>query len=103
VSKRRVVVTGLGLLSPLGGNVADSWKNILDGKSGIGPITRFDTTNFPSTFGGAVKGFDVDDYMSRKDAKKMDPFIHYGVAKLAVKLLSDETCTATCDINHFTY
>ena len=80
MSKRRVVVTGLGLLSPVGGNVQESWSNILDGKSGIGPITRFDTEGFPSNFGGAVKNFDVNDYMSPKDAKKMDPFIHYGIA-----------------------
>ena len=80
MSKRRVVVTGLGLLSPVGGTVQESWSNILDGKSGIGPITRFDTEGFPSNFGGAVKNFDVNDYMSPKDAKKMDPFIHYGIA-----------------------
>jgi len=80
VSKRRVVVTGLGLLSPVGGSVKESWANILEGKSGIGPITRFDTEGFPSNFGGAVKNFDVNDYMSPKDAKKMDPFIHYGIA-----------------------
>ena len=80
MSKRRVVVTGLGLLSPVGGNVSDSWESILKGQSGIGPITRFDTTDFPSNFGGAVKDFDVNDYLSRKDSKKMDPFIHYGVA-----------------------
>ena len=80
MSKRRVVVTGLGLLSPVGGSVKESWANILEGKSGIGPITRFDTEGFPSNFGGAVKNFDVNDYMSPKDAKKMDPFIHYGIA-----------------------
>ncbi|OUR82784.1 beta-ketoacyl-[acyl-carrier-protein] synthase II [Cycloclasticus sp. 46_120_T64] len=80
MSKRRVVVTGLGLLSPVGGNVSESWDNILRGQSGIGPITRFDTTGFPSNFGGAVKNFDVNDYLKPKDAKKMDPFIHYGVA-----------------------
>lgn len=80
MSKRRVVVTGLGMLSPVGGSVTESWSNILEGKSGIGPISRFDTEGFPSNFGGAVKNFDVNDYMSAKDAKKMDPFIHYGVA-----------------------
>lgn len=80
MSKRRVVVTGLGLLSPLGSNVSDSWENVLAGKSGITPITRFDTTGFPSNFGGAVKDFEISDYLKPKDAKKMDPFIHYGVA-----------------------
>ena len=80
MSKRRVVVTGLGLISPVGGNVSESWDNILKGLSGIGPITRFDTSDFPSNFGGAVKNFDVSDYLKPKDSKKMDPFIHYGVA-----------------------
>jgi len=80
VSKRRVVVTGLGLISPVGGNVSESWDSILKGLSGIGPIKRFDTSAFPSNFGGAVKNFEVSDYLKPKDSKKMDPFIHYGVA-----------------------
>jgi 3-oxoacyl-[acyl-carrier-protein] synthase II len=94
VSKRRVVVTGLGLLSPVGGSVKESWANILEGKSGIGPITRFDTEGFPSNFGGAVKNFDVNDYMSPKDAKKMDPFIHYGIAA-GIQALDDSGVEVT--------
>jgi len=94
VSKRRVVITGLGLLSPLGSNVSDSWSKILDGKSGIGPITRFDPSEFPSMFGGAVKDFDVTDYLSVKDAKKMDPFIHYGVAA-GIQALDDSGLEVT--------
>jgi 3-oxoacyl-[acyl-carrier-protein] synthase II len=78
--RRRVVVTGLGLVSPVGLTVEDSWKNILEGKTGIGPITHFDTSGFASRIGGEVKGFDVTAYISAKDAKKMDVFIHYALA-----------------------
>ncbi|MDX2425917.1 MAG: beta-ketoacyl-ACP synthase II [Cycloclasticus sp.] len=96
MSKRRVVVTGLGLISPVGGNVSESWGNVLNGVSGIAPITRFDTTAFPSNFGGAVKNFDVNDYLSPKDAKKMDPFIHYGVAA-GMQALDDSGIQVTDD------
>lgn len=78
--KRRVVITGLGMVSPVGGNVADSWANILAGKSGIAPVTHFDVSDFSVRFGGSVTGFDISDYMKPKDARKMAPFIHYGVA-----------------------
>jgi 3-oxoacyl-[acyl-carrier-protein] synthase II len=80
LSRRRVVVTGLGLISPVGLTVEESWGNIIEGRSGIGPITHFDTSGFPSRIGGAVKGFDVSPYISVKEAKKMDVFIHYAVA-----------------------
>jgi len=80
VTKRRVVITGLGMVSPVGGNVADAWANILAGKSGIAPITHFDVSDFSVRFGGSVKDFDVTDYVKAKDARKMAPFIHYGVA-----------------------
>ena len=80
MSNRRVVVTGLGLVSPLGSTVADSWAGILQGQSGIGPITRFDVSAFPTRFGGAVRGFEVEQYMSAKDARRMDEFMHYGIA-----------------------
>jgi 3-oxoacyl-[acyl-carrier-protein] synthase II len=80
LSRRRVVVTGLGLVSPVGLTVEDSWKNILEGKSGIGTITHFDTSGFASRIGGEVQGFDVTRYISAKDAKKMDVFIHYALA-----------------------
>ncbi len=79
MSKRRVVITGLGMVSPVGLSVKESWDNILAGKSGIAPITHFDTTGFATTFGGSIKNFDVTDYITAKDAKKMDPFIHYGI------------------------
>ena len=80
MSKRRVVITGMGMVSPVGLTVKESWENILAGKSGIAPITHFDTTGFATTFGGSIKDFDVANYMPAKEAKKMDPFIHYGIA-----------------------
>jgi len=80
LSKRRVVVTGLGAVTPVGLNVEESWKNILAGKTGIAPITHFDASAFAVRFAGEVKDFDLTPYISVKDAKKMDPFIHYGIA-----------------------
>ena len=80
MSKRRVVITGLGALSPVGNNVADSWNSIINGKSGVGPIEHFDVSEFPSRIGGSVRGFDITRYIPEKDAKKMDVFIHYGLA-----------------------
>ncbi len=80
MTKRRVVITGLGMVSPVGLNVPDSWANILAGKSGIAPLTRFDVSEFSVRFGGSIRDFDITDYISGKDAKKMDLFIHYGIA-----------------------
>lgn len=80
MAKRRVVVTGMGIISPVGNSVESAWKNIRDGKSGIGPITHFDAEGYPSRIAGEVKDFSIEDYLSPKDAKKMDPFIHYGMA-----------------------
>lgn len=77
---QRVVVTGLGLVAPNGNTVKASWDNILNGVSGIGPITGFDTSGFSTRIAGEIKGFDVTEFLSRKDARKMDPFIHYGLA-----------------------
>ncbi len=78
--KRRVVVTGLGMVGPVGLSVKESWENILAGKSGIKPLTHFDVSDFSVRFGGSVWGFEVTDYMSAKEARKMDPFIQYGIA-----------------------
>ncbi len=80
MSRRRVVITGLGIVSPVGNTVEDAWASILAGKSGIGPITVFDATNLPVRIAGEVRGFDAAMYVPSKDVKKMDPFIHYGMA-----------------------
>ena len=80
MSRRRVVVTGLGVISPVGNTVPEAWENLIAGKSGIGPITRFDASNFASRIAGEVKGFDVAAYLSAKEARRMDVFIHYGMA-----------------------
>ncbi|MDH5652679.1 MAG: beta-ketoacyl-ACP synthase II [Gammaproteobacteria bacterium] len=96
MTKRRVVITGVGMLSPAGLNVKSSWENILAGKSGIAPITHFDTSNFSTRFGGSVKGFDVTSIMSAKDARKMDPFIHYGIAA-GIEAIEDAGLAANPD------
>ena len=80
MSKRRVVVTGLGMITPLGNNVSETWESILKGRSGIALLDHFDTTDFTVRIGGSVKNLALDDYIPRKDQKKMDPFIHYGIA-----------------------
>jgi 3-oxoacyl-[acyl-carrier-protein] synthase II len=80
MSRRRVVVTGLGLISPVGNTVAEGWANLLAGRSGIANITKFDASNFACKFAGEVKGFKVEDYFPAKDARHMDTFIHYGLA-----------------------
>jgi len=77
---RRVVVTGVGCVTPLGNTVDQTWSKLLAGVSGIDFLSRFDTTAFAVKFGGEIKGFDVTDYLSAKEARKMDPFIHYGMA-----------------------
>ncbi|MDP9065575.1 MAG: beta-ketoacyl-ACP synthase II [Pseudomonadota bacterium] len=79
MSKRRVVVTGLGIVSPVGNDVASAWASILAGRSGIGPVARIDTTNFATHFGGEIRNLDLSPYMSAKDARRMDAFMQYGV------------------------
>jgi 3-oxoacyl-[acyl-carrier-protein] synthase II len=80
MSRRRVVVTGLGCVSPVGNTVSEAWANILAGKSGIDLITRFDASNFSCKIAGEVKGFDLESYITAKEARSMDSFIHYGIA-----------------------
>ncbi len=77
---RRVVITGLGMVTPLGIGVEGNWESVLKGKSGIGPITKFDASSFASQIAGEVKGFKSEDFLSRKDAKHLDVFIHYAIA-----------------------
>ncbi|MCX7161886.1 MAG: beta-ketoacyl-ACP synthase II [Betaproteobacteria bacterium] len=80
MSRRRVVVTGLGLVSPVGNTVPEAWDNLIAGRSGIGPITRFDASALSARIAGEVKGFDVAAYLSAKEARRMDTFIHFGMA-----------------------
>jgi 3-oxoacyl-[acyl-carrier-protein] synthase II len=80
VSKRRVVVTGMGIVSPAGSTLESAWANVVAGVSGIAPITRFDVSAFPCKFGGAVKDFVLEQYLPAKEARRMDEFMHYGIA-----------------------
>lgn len=80
MTRRRVVVTGLGLISPVGNTVAEGWGNIVAGRSGIDTITKFDPSGFACRIAGEVKGFNIEDYLSAKEARHMDAFIHYGLA-----------------------
>ncbi len=80
MSRRRVVVTGLGCISPVGNTVGDAWANLLAGQSGIDHITKFDASTFACKIAGEVKGFDLESYISAKEARTMDSFIHYGIA-----------------------
>ncbi|RBW66486.1 beta-ketoacyl-ACP synthase [Vibrionales bacterium C3R12] len=94
MSKRRVVVTGMGMLSPVGNTVESSWKALLAGQSGIDNIEHFDATNFSTRFAGLVKDFNCEEYMSKKDARKMDLFIQYGIAA-GIQAFSDSGLTIT--------
>ncbi len=85
--RRRVVVTGMGLVTPLGIGTENTWQALVNGRSGIGPITHFDAKDHSTKFAGEVKDFNVEDWIEKRDARRMDPFIHYAVAaaKMAVK------------------
>jgi 3-oxoacyl-[acyl-carrier-protein] synthase II len=83
LSKRRVVITGLGIVSPVGSTVESAWRNVLEGRSGIVPITRFDVSAFPVRFHGAVVDFEPEKYLPAKELRKMDPFMHYGYGAAA--------------------
>jgi len=88
MSRRRVVVTGLGCVSPVGNTVAEAWSNLLAGKSGIGLISRFDASSFACKIAGEVRNFDLEPYISAKEARAMDTFIHYGIAA-AIQAVAD--------------
>lgn len=80
MSNRRVVITGMGILSPVGNDLVSSWDAITNGRSGIGPVTHFDASGFATRIAGEVRDFDASQWIPAKDIKKMDPFVHYGVA-----------------------
>ena len=88
MTRRRVVVTGLGLISPVGNSVEEGWGNLVAGRSGIGPVTRFDASGFACRIAGEVKGFNVEDYIPGKEARHMDTFIHFGMAA-AIQAVAD--------------
>ena len=88
MSRRRVVVTGLGVISPVGNSVQQAWSNLIAGRSGIATITHFDPTAFACRFAGEVKDFKVDEYVPAKEARHMDTFIHYGLAA-AIQAVQD--------------
>jgi len=94
MSKRRVVVTGLGVVSPVGIGVKTAWDNLIAGKSGIAQITKFDASAFASTIAGEVKGFNAEDFIPAKDARRMDTFIQYGLAA-AIEAVKDSGIVAT--------
>jgi 3-oxoacyl-[acyl-carrier-protein] synthase II len=94
LSKRRVVVTGLGIVSPVGNDVAGAWASILAGRSGIAAVARFDTTNFPTHFGGEIRELNLEPYMSTKDARRMDAFMQYGVVA-GMQAMRDSGLTVT--------
>ncbi|MDX1454021.1 MAG: beta-ketoacyl-ACP synthase II [Gammaproteobacteria bacterium] len=99
MSKRRVVVTGLGIVSPVGNSVDAAWENIKAGNSGIGPITLFDPSNYPTRIAGEVRDFDIGEYLSPKEARRMDAFIHYGMAA-SIQAVRDSGFEVTEDNAH---
>jgi 3-oxoacyl-[acyl-carrier-protein] synthase II len=99
MSKRRVVITGMGIISPVGSNLDDAWSNVCEGVSGTRPVEHFDASAFPTRIAGFVKDFDVDAYLSKKDQRKNDPFIHYGVAA-TVDAIADSGLEITEDNGH---
>jgi 3-oxoacyl-[acyl-carrier-protein] synthase II len=98
MTRRRVVITGLGLISPVGNTVAEGWSNLLAGRSGIGPITKFDASGITCRIAGEVKGFNVGDYIPAKEVKTMDTFIHYGIAA-AVQAVQDAGLPTGADLS----
>jgi 3-oxoacyl-[acyl-carrier-protein] synthase II len=94
LSKRRVVITGLGIVSPVGNDVETAWATILAGRSGIGAVTRFDAASFPTHFGGEIRDLNLEPYMSTKDARRMDAFMQYGVVA-GMQAMRDSGLTVT--------
>ncbi|MGI9238841.1 MAG: beta-ketoacyl-ACP synthase II [Woeseiaceae bacterium] len=99
MTKRRVVITGMGIISPVGSRLDDAWRAVRDGESGISLIDDFDTSALPTRIAGIVKDFNVDDFLGRKDQRKNDPFIHYGVAA-AMNAITDAALEITPENGH---
>ena len=97
MSQRRVVVTGLGMVSPLGNTVASTWEGILAGRSGVTNIDHFDVSKFTTRFGAGLKDFSVDSYFPAKDARKMDPFIQYGMVA-GIQAFEDSGLEVTVEV-----
>ncbi|MDH5323717.1 MAG: beta-ketoacyl-ACP synthase II, partial [Gammaproteobacteria bacterium] len=88
MKERRVVITGMGIVSPVGNELDEAWDNVCNGVSGIRIVDEFDTSTYPTRIGGIVQNFNVEEFLTPKDARKMDPFVHYGIAS-AVKAIRD--------------
>jgi 3-oxoacyl-[acyl-carrier-protein] synthase II len=101
MEKRRVVVTGLGALTPIGNNVKDYWDGLMNGKNGAGPITYFDTADFKTKFACEVKGFDIEDYLDKKEASRMDPYCQYSMATASMALDDSGIDLNNCDKERF--
>ena len=99
MNKRRVVITGMGIVSPVGSRLDDAWRNVCEGNSGIVLVEDFDTTAFPTRIAGLVKDFDVDEYLPKKEQRKNDPFVHYGVAA-TIKAIKDSGLQITEENGH---
>ena len=99
MTRRRVVVTGLGLISPIANTVEDSWSGVVEGKGGIGPIERFDVSAFSTRFGGEIRDFDVSQWMEPKEARKCDPFIHFGIAASEQAIADSGLDLTSSDVN----
>src|SRR5687768_1051540 len=97
MQQRRVVVTGLGALTPLGNSTKEFWNNLIEGKSGCAPITKFDTTKFKTKFACEVKGFDPLNHFDKSEARKMDPFTHYALVSTGEALKDSALNLETVD------
>ena len=97
MTRRRVAVTGLGLISPVGNSVSDGWSSVRDGKSGIAPIDSFDVSAFSTRFGGEIRNFEIEQYLEPKEARKCDPFIHYGIAATEQAIADSGIATGNVD------
>ena len=96
---KRAVITGLGAITPIGNNVNDFWNNLINGKSGAAPITKFDTTNFKTRFACEVKDFDATQYMERAEARKMDLYTQYAMAAAAECINDSQLDLESCNRN----